>query len=164
MRGRWGSAGGGLGANSWRRRSGAAGPQEGSAGPPVLRCQRVCHYSARNPPLPLTQPTERVRVRLWESPACGSGRRKQKTFVICVCESRRCHLYVCCHVATVKSSGRRSGLRIPQIIMSVTQQLVPVILSILSEFTRDTGCKVWQAREGLQQCFGENLTAATYNR
>ena len=86
---------------------GAAMALEGrSAGPPVLRCQRVCHYRL---PAPLSSPLLRVRVRLWESPG-GSGRRKQKTFVICVCESRRCHLYVCCHVATVKSSRRRSGL------------------------------------------------------
>ena len=65
----------------------------------------------------------------------GFGRRKQKTFVICVCESRRCHLYVCCHVATVKSSRRRSG-RIPQIIMMAHMtQLVLVIAFFQSSDT-----------------------------
>ena len=40
--------------------------------------------------------------------------------------------------------------------MSVTQQLVPVILRILSELRRDTGCKSGRG-EGLRRCFGETF-------
>ena len=69
---------------------------------------------------------------------------------------------MCCHVATVKSSRRRSGLRILQIIMSVTQQLVPVILGILSEFGRVAQVASLDEGKGCDDVSVKYLTAA-YN-
>ena len=94
-------------------------------------------------------------MRLWESllwlrateaeDVCHLRLRVTPVSSICVLS--------CCYGKVIEEEER---VRILQIIMSVTQQLVPVILRILSEFRRDTGCKSGRG-EGLRRCFGETF-------
>ena len=120
---------------------------------------RLSLQTASTPPLPLRE-RESESENLGE-PCCGWGRRKLKTFVICVCESRRCHLYVCCHVATVKSSGR-----ILQIIMSgVTQPnwFSPSSSAFFQSSAVTQVAKSGELGEGCHDVSVKFLTAA-YNR